>query len=170
MKTKLTSLLLLILFVVGSMPLAAQNESKTVSEANYSGLECRNIGPALFSGRIADIAIHPEDQRIWYVAVGSGGVWKTTNDGVTWEPIFDNQSSYSIGSVSIDPNNPNTIWVGTGENVGGRHVGYGDGIYKSTDAGKTWTNMGLKESEHISRIIVHPENSDVIWVAAQGPL
>lgn len=170
MKNKITSLLLLIFFVLGSMPLAAQNDATTVSEANYSGLEFRNIGPALFSGRIADIAIHPEDENIWYVAVGSGGVWKTTNDGVTWEPIFDNQSSYSIGSVTIDPNNPNTIWVGTGENVGGRHVGYGDGVYKSTDAGKTWQNMGLKKSEHISKVVVHPENSNIIWVAAQGPL
>ncbi len=170
MKMKLRSLLFVILFAVGTMSLSAQDNAKTVSEANYSGLEFRNIGPALFSGRIADIDIHPNDDDIWYVAVGSGGVWKTTNDGVTWEPIFDNQSSFSIGSVTIDPNNPNTVWVGTGENVGGRHVGYGDGIYKSTDAGKTWKNMGLKESQHISRIIVHPENSDVIWVAAQGPL
>ena len=170
MKVKLSSLLFVILFAVGTMSLSAQDNSKTVSEANYNGLEFRNIGPALFSGRIADIDIHPNDDDIWYVAVGSGGVWKTTNDGVTWEPIFDSQSSFSIGSVTIDPNNPNTVWVGTGENVGGRHVGYGDGIYKSTDAGKTWKNMGLKESQHISRIIVHPENSDVIWVAAQGPL
>jgi photosystem II stability/assembly factor-like uncharacterized protein len=170
MKTKLTSFLLLIIFALGCMPLAAQDANKSVSEANYRGLEFRNIGPALFSGRIADIAIHPNDDKTWYVAVGSGGVWKTTNDGVTWDPIFDNQSSFSIGSVSIDPNNPNIVWVGTGENVGGRHVGYGDGIYKSTDAGKSWENMGLKESQHISRIIVHPDNSDVIWVAAQGPL
>ena len=170
MKVKLSSLLFVILFAVGTMSLSAQDNSKTVSEANYNGLEFRNIGPALFSGRIADIDIHPNDDDIWYVAVGSGGVWKTTNDGVTWEPIFDSQSSFSIGSVTIDPNNPNTVWVGTGENVGGRHVGYGDGIYKSTDAGKTWKKMGLKESQHISRIIVHPENSDVIWVAAQGPL
>jgi len=170
MKVKLRSLLFVILFAVGTMSLSAQDNAKTASEANYSGLEFRNIGPALFSGRIADIDIHPNDDDIWYVAVGSGGVWKTTNDGVTWEPIFDSQSSFSIGSVTIDPNNPNTVWVGTGENVGGRHVGYGDGIYKSTDAGKTWKNMGLKESQHISRIIVHPENSDIVWVAAQGPL
>mgnify|MGYP002124511641 CR=1 FL=1 len=170
MKVRLSSLLFVILFAVGTMSLSAQDNAKTVSEANYNGLEFRNIGPALFSGRIADIDIHPNDDDIWYVAVGSGGVWKTTNDGVTWEPIFDSQSSFSIGSVTIDPNNPNTVWVGTGENVGGRHVGYGDGIYKSTDAGKTWKNMGLKESQHISRIIVHPENSDIIWVAAQGPL
>lgn len=159
-----------IFLLLCSSPLQAQNETPNVSEANYSGLEFRSIGPALFSGRIADIAIHPDDDRIWYVAVGSGGVWKTTNNGVSFEPIFDNQPSFSIGSVTIDPNNPSTVWVGTGENVGGRHVGYGDGVYKSEDGGKTWKNMGLKESEHISKIVVHPDNSNVIWVAAQGPL
>ena len=168
MKFKLSSVLLI--FLLFSTSLFAQEDASIIEETNYDALEFRNIGPALFSGRIADVAIHPNDDKTWYVAVGSGGVWKTTNDGVTWDPIFDGQSSFSIGSVSIDPNNPSTVWVGTGENVGGRHVGYGDGIYKSTDAGKTWQNMGLKESEHISRIIVHPENSNIIWVAAQGPL
>jgi photosystem II stability/assembly factor-like uncharacterized protein len=122
------------------------------------------------SGRIADIAIHPDNQSIWYVAVGSGGVWKTVNSGVSWTAIFDDQKVYSIGCVTIDPKNPHIVWVGTGENVGGRHVGFGDGIYKSSDGGKTWENMGLKKSEHISKIIVHPENSDIVWVAAQGPL
>ncbi|PAU95723.1 glycosyl hydrolase [Aliifodinibius salipaludis] len=170
MKVKLTSLLLLIFLVLGGTPLAAQDDARSVSEANYSGLELRNIGPALTSGRIADIAIHPNDENTWYVAVGSGGVWKTTNAGTSWDTIFDNQSSYSIGSVTIDPNNPNTIWVGSGENVGGRHVGYGDGVYKSTDGGDSWQNMGLKNSEHISKVIVHPKDSDIIWVAAQGPL
>lgn len=170
MKYYKSILLLLLFMMIGSVSITAQDNATDISEANYSGLEFRNIGPALFSGRIADIAIHPNDQNTWYVAVGSGGVWKTTNDGITWEPIFDNQTSYSIGSVTIDPNNPSTIWVGTGENVGGRHVGYGDGVYKSTDAGKSWKNMGLKESEHISKIVVHPENPDIIWVAAQGPL
>ncbi len=130
----------------------------------------RSIGPAFMSGRIADLAIHPEDENTWYIAVGSGGVWKTQNAGVTWTPIFDNQSVYSMGCVTIDPNNPSTIWVGTGENVGGRHLSFGDGIYRSTDGGMTWKNMGLKKSEHISKIIVHPQNSNVIWVAAQGPL
>ncbi|MFC2155101.1 glycosyl hydrolase, partial [Acidobacteriota bacterium] len=120
------------------------------------------------SGRIADIVIHPEDNNTWYVAVGSGGVWKTTNSGITWKPIFDSQSSYSIGCVAVAPNNPHVIWVGTGENVGGRHVGYGDGIYRSEDAGTTWKNMGLKESFHISKIIIHPDNSNILWVAAQG--
>jgi len=122
------------------------------------------------SGRIADIAIDPTNENIWYVAVGSGGVWKTENAGTTFKPVFDKQVSFSIGCVTIDPNNPFVIWVGTGENVGGRHMGFGDGIYNSEDGGESWTNMGLKKSEHISKIAVHPENSDVIVVAAQGPL
>ncbi len=134
------------------------------------GLEFRNIGPAFASGRIADIAIHPDNENCWYVAVGSGGVWKTRNAGITWEPIFDDQPSYSIGCVTIDPHHPSRIWVGTGENVGGRHVGFGDGIYKSEDGGHSWKQMGLDRSEHISRIVVHPDNSKVIFVAAQGPL
>jgi photosystem II stability/assembly factor-like uncharacterized protein len=144
--------------------------AQKIDEKVFSGLEFRNIGPAMTSGRIADIAIHPENENIWYVAVGSGGVWKTTNAGTTWTPIFDNQKVYSIGCVTIDPNNPHTIWVGTGENVGGRHAGFGDGIYVSHDDGKTWKNMGLENSEHLSKIIVHPENSDIVWVASQGPL
>ncbi len=136
----------------------------------FSGIKFRNIGPALNSGRVSDIAIDPENENVWYVAIGSGGVWKTENAGVTWKPVFDDQKSFSIGCVSIDPNNHFVIWVGTGENVGGRHVAFGDGIYKSADGGKSWKNMGLKASEHISRIVVHPENSDIIWVAVQGPL
>jgi len=147
-----------------------QKEKSLFNPATFSAFKMRNIGPAFMSGRIADIAIHPEDDNVWYVAVGSGGVWKTNNAGVTWKPIFDKQKSYSIGCVTIDPNNPHTVWVGTGENVGGRHVGYGDGIYRSDDDGASWQNMGLKESHHLSKIIVHPENSDVVWVAAQGPL
>jgi photosystem II stability/assembly factor-like uncharacterized protein len=122
------------------------------------------------SGRIADIALNPDDPSQWYVAVGSGGVWKTNNAGNTWQPLFDDQTSYSIGCITLDPQNPFVVWVGTGENVGGRHVGYGDGIYRSKDGGESWENMGLKESQHISKIIVHPENSDILWVAAQGPL
>jgi len=162
--------LLLLFFALGGAPLHAQDDGSIVSETNYDALELRNIGPAINGGRIADIEFHPEDESIWYVAVGSGNVWKTTNDGTTFEPIFDDQTAYSIGSVEVDPNNPNVVWVGTGENVGGRHVGYGDGVYKSTDGGETWENMGLDDSEHISTMIVHPEDSDVVWVSAQGPL
>jgi photosystem II stability/assembly factor-like uncharacterized protein len=148
----------------------ANNDGDDADASPYAGLAWRNIGPAFMSGRIADIAWHPDDSSVWYVAVGSGGVWKTVNAGTTWTPVFDEQPSYSIGAVSVDPSNPNTVWVGTGENVGGRHVGFGDGIYRSDDGGKSWTNMGLAESQHISRIIVHPQDSDVVWVAVQGPL
>lgn len=144
--------------------------AQKINDSTFYGLKFRNIGPAFTSGRIADIAIHPNNENIWYVAVGSGGVWKTENSGTTWTPVFDKEKSYSIGSIAIDPKNAHTIWVGTGENVGGRHVAIGDGIYVSHDDGATWKNMGLKTSEHLSTIIVHPENSDVVWVASQGPL
>ena len=147
-----------------------QSNAQVISDTVLNGLKFRSIGPALMSGRIADIAIHPENENVWYIAVGSGGVWRTLNSGVTWEPLFDDQKVYSTGCVTIDPNQPSTIWVGTGENVGGRHISWGDGVYKSADGGNTWKNMGLKKSEHISKIIVHPENSDVVFVAVQGPL
>jgi len=133
-------------------------------------MKLRNIGPAYMSGRIADIAIDPKDASTWYVAVGSGGVWKTDNAGITWKPIFDSQEVYSTGDVTIDPSNSNIIWVGTGENNGGRHLSFGDGVYRSADGGQTWKNMGLKQSEHISDIIVHPNDSNTVWVSAQGPL
>lgn len=159
------SLLWLCLFGV-----MASSNAQNLDENTIKGLEFRSLGPSLTSGRIADIAIHPDNENIWYVAVGSGGVWKTVNSGTTWTPIFDKQTAYSIGCITIDPNNPHTIWVGTGENVGGRHVGFGDGVYVSHDDGATWKNMGLKKSEHLSKIIIHPENSNIIWVASQGPL
>ncbi len=159
------------LLLLSCTGLLAQDENASIlSEGTLGGLKFRNIGPAFTSGRIADIVVHPEDDNIWYVAVGSGGVWKTTNAGVTWSPVFDDQPVYSIGCVSIDPQNPNTVWVGTGEDVGGRHVGFGDGVYKSTNGGKSWQNMGLKSSEHIARIVIHPDDPDIVYVAAQGPL
>ncbi len=145
-------------------------DTSKMQASTFSGLEMRSIGPALMSGRIADIAVDPNDQSVWYVGVGSGGVWKTTNAGTTWESIFDGQGSYSIGSITIDPNNPSTIWVGTGENVGGRHVGYGDGVYRSRDGGASWEKVGLEESEHVGNIIVHPEDSNTVYIASQGPL
>lgn len=170
MKKFIITLLILILATPIGMIAQKKATKSTLKESSFKGLKFRNIGPAYMSGRIADIAIHPENVSIYYVAVGSGGLWKTVNAGVTWKPIFDNYSVYSLGCVSIDQNNPNTIWLGTGENVGGRHVGFGDGIYKSEDGGATWKNMGLKDSQHISKIIIHPKNSNIIWVAAQGPL
>lgn len=167
---KLNTFLFLFLFIWATVGFSQKEEKSPLNEQALSGLKLRNIGPAFASGRIADIAIHPDDDNVWYVAVGSGGVWKTINAGTTWEPIFDKYPSYSTGCITIDPNNPHTIWLGTGENVGGRHVGFGDGIYMSPDDGDSWKHMGLKESQHISKIIVHPGNSHVIWVAVQGPL
>ena len=166
------SLSIIILFVSYSFNLNAQsNPNKDKKTENiYDGLKFRHLGPALMSGRISDIAIHPNNENIWYVASGSGGVWKTENSGTTWKPIFDNEKSYSIGCITLDPQNSDIVWIGSGENVGGRHVAYGDGIYKSVNGGKNWQNMGLKKSEHISKIIVHPTNQNTIWVASQGPL
>ncbi len=134
------------------------------------GLRLRSIGPALISGRISDLAVHPKDKKIWYVAAASGGLWKTTNAGTTFTPLFDSEGSYSIGVVVIDPRNPNVIWVGTGENNAQRSVSYGDGVYKSIDGGRTWQHLGLRESQHIGKILIDPRNSDVVYVAAQGPL
>ncbi|MEM7552266.1 MAG: glycosyl hydrolase [Bacteroidota bacterium] len=159
--------------------LSAQKRKKVTSDSDtktplekldVSGLKFRSVGPALTSGRISDFAVNTQNPKGYYVAVSSGGVWKTTNWGTTYKPVFDTYGSYSIGCVTIDPNHSSTVWVGTGENNNQRSVAYGDGIYKSVDGGKKWKNMGLKSSEHIGKIIVHPDNSDVIYVAAIGPL
>lgn len=172
------TLLLLFAFNVFAVAVAEEEESPEsdakpalpFSSPTFKGLKLREIGPAVSSGRIADIAVVPGKTSTWYVAVASGGVWKTANAGTTWTPLFDAEGAYSIGCVSIDPNNPNVIWVGSGENNSQRSVGYGDGVYKSLDGGKTWKNMGLKTSEHIGKIVVDPRNSDVVYVTAQGPL
>jgi photosystem II stability/assembly factor-like uncharacterized protein len=141
-----------------------------MSAATFEGLKFRSLGPALTSGRIVDIAVNPQNKSEWYLAVASGGVWKTANAGTTWESLFDNEGSYSIGCVTLDPNNPFVVWVGSGENNSQRSVGYGDGVYRSEDGGKSWKNMGLKKSEHIGKILVDPRDSRVVYVAAQGPL
>jgi len=161
------SLLILSLFL--SFHAYGQSDLEAIKKA-AQGLKLREIGPATMGGRIADIVVNPENKSEWYIAVGSGGVWKTMNSGITWQPIFDDQRSYSIGTVTLDPNNPNIVWVGTGENVSGRHVGWGDGIYKSLDGGVSWQYMGLKGTDHIGKILIDPRHSDVIFVAAEGPL
>ncbi len=147
----LFSLLSLQLFGQRSAQQSTPSFNTEVYQKAANGLKVRNIGPAVMGGRIADIAVNPQNPSNWYVAVGSGGLWKTLNSGITWQPIFDDQPSYSIGVVTLDPNNPNVVWVGTGENVSGRHVAWGDGVYKSLDAGATWQNMGLPKSEHIGK-------------------
>ena len=177
MPRRLPHLLLVALFCA-SAPLAraqdatdaADDDHEPWSAETFEGLALRPLGPAFYSGRIADVAINPADESEWYVAVGSGGVWKTANAGVSFTPLFDEESVYSTGCVTIDPTNPKRVWVGTGENLGGRHFSWGDGVYLSEDAGGTWTNVGLRSSEHVSEIVVHPDSNHIIWVAAQGPL
>ena len=142
---------------------------ETISKA-AAGLSLREIGPAVAGGRIADIEVSPADGSTWFVAVGSGGLWKTTNAGITFQPVFDDQPSYSIGDVALDPSNPEVVWVGTGENVSGRHVAWGDGVYRSRDGGRSWEQMGLESSEHIGKILVDPRDGNVVFVAAEGPL
>jgi photosystem II stability/assembly factor-like uncharacterized protein len=164
-------LLVLALSLSPVLSLPAQPAGQdTLSSSTFSGLRLRSLGPAVTSGRIAALAVHPTDRATWYVAVASGGVWKTTNAGTTWSPLFDGEGSYSIGAITLDPQNPDTVWVGTGENNSQRSAGYGDGVYRSDDGGKSWKNTGLFKSEHIGKIVVDPRNSDVVFVAAQGPL
>ncbi len=150
----------------------SEDEAETgpLTSENFTGLEFRSVGPAFMSGRISDIEIMQDDPTTWIIGVGSGGVWRTENAGTTWTPLFDGESVYSIGTVTIDPANSHTIWVGTGENHGGRHLSYGNGVYRSRDGGGSWEHMGLETSEHISEILIHPEDSNTIWVASQGPL
>ena len=138
--------------------------------STFNGLKFRNIGPALVSGRIVDLAVNPKNISEYYIATGNSGIWKTNNNGNTFIPLFDNEASFSMGCVTIDPTNSNIVWAGSGENNNQRVVGYGDGVYKSEDAGKSWKNMGLKTSEHIGKIAIDPTNSDIVYVAAYGPL
>src|SRR5499425_2188597 len=136
----------LLSFVVN---VCAQNGGQPMSpmETALSRLEWRSIGPANMGGRIADVEGVPGDPNIVYVASASGGLWKTTNGGVTWKPIFERQGTISIGDIALAPGNPDVVWVGTGESNVRNSVSFGDGVYKSTDAGKTWQHMGLKETE-----------------------
>ena len=172
----LLALTLATSFVLSGTNALAQNNGKNgedqdlMSSATFNTLKLRNIGPAYMSGRIADIAVDQQNPSTWYVGVASGGVWKTVNNGTTWKPVFEDQSVYSIGDVTLAPSNSSIVWVGTGENNGGRHISFGDGVYKSLDGGKTWENKGLEASERISDIIIHPSNPDIVWVSAQGPL
>jgi photosystem II stability/assembly factor-like uncharacterized protein len=147
-----------------------QEKKEPLSAPTFAGLKLRGIGPAFISGRVADLAVDPRHTATYYVAAASGGVWKTVNGGASFEPIFDGEGSYSIGCVTIDPGDSLVVWVGTGENNSQRSVAYGDGVYKSIDGGHHWQNLGLKSSEHIARIVIDPRNSDVVYVAAQGPL
>ncbi len=144
--------------------------NEPINESTFSSLHARQIGPAFVSGRISQIAVFPDDSNHYLIALASGNIFSTTNNGTTWTPVFDNYGSYSIGWITIDPKNPSIVWVGTGENNNQRSVSYGDGVYKSEDGGRTFRNVGLKLTEHIARIVVDPRDSNVVYVAAPGPL
>jgi photosystem II stability/assembly factor-like uncharacterized protein len=161
--------LLALCFTLGAN-VAAQNggQPKSPLETAFSRLEWRSIGPANMGGRITDVEGVPGDPNVVYVASASGGLWKTTNGGVKWTPIFEREGTISIGDVALAPSNPEVVWVGTGESNVRNSVSFGDGVYKSTDAGKTWQHMGLKDSERISAIAIHPQNPDIVYVGALG--
>lgn len=148
----------------------AAKEADPFADLGLGAFKLRSIGPALTSGRIADFAVNPRRRSEFFVASASGGVWKTVNAGTSFTPVFDAQGSYSIGCVILDPRNPSVVWVGTGENNNQRSVSYGDGVYKSEDGGASWKNVGLKASEHIGMIAIDPRDSNVVYVAAYGPL
>src|SRR5215471_11352557 len=144
-----------------------------LDSALLGGLRWRSIGPAATGGRVDDFAVAriPGAPDAIYVATASGGVFKSTNQGTSWTPVFDGvDAMMSIGDVATSPSNASIVWVGTGEANNRQSSSWGDGVYKSTDAGKTWTAAGLKDTRQIARIVVHPTNPDVVWVAAQGHL
>ncbi len=173
--------LIIVLVLAGSCSLWAQkketkkdaksSESQvkpSVPSSFFSAISFRSVGPAWASGRVADLAVNPCNHSEIYAAIASGNIWKSVNNGTTWEPIFDKYGAYAIGCIVIDPNNHNVVWAGTGENNHQRALGWGDGVYRSDDAGASWKNMGLKESRQIGGIAIDPRNSDIIYVAAEG--
>lgn len=173
------SIILAFLFMIPSLQLDAQRSRKKAEEPAkqfelttqmVNMLKFRSIGPAAYTGRISDLAVNPDNTAEYYVGVAAGGLWKTINHGTTFEPIFDDQDVFSIGCLAMDPNNSNVVWVGTGENNSQRNLSYGDGVYKTTDGGKSFTNMGLKTSSQIGKIMIDPRNSNVVYVAAQGQI
>jgi len=161
-------ILIIIFFSIEMMAEDKPKEKLLMESKTYSGLKFRSIGPAFTSGRIADFAINPKNYSEYFVASASGGVWKTEDRGTTFSSVFDGYGAYSIGCVVIDPNNTNVVWIGTGENNHQRALGYGNGVFRSRDGGKSWENMGLKESRHIGGIVIDPRNSNTIFVAAEG--
>ncbi len=165
-----STLFVIVGCLLGALSLGAIAAEKSDEGNPLASIPLRSIGPAITSGRISDFAFYPGQNQEFLVATASGGLWKTDNAGITWTPLFDNEASYSIGVVELDPSDSKTIWVGSGENNAQRSVAYGDGVYKSIDGGASWTNVGLKDSGHISQIWINPEDSAEVLVAAQGPL
>ncbi|MEJ2053564.1 MAG: glycosyl hydrolase, partial [Calditrichaceae bacterium] len=185
MKVSLSFILHLIVIFIFTYSLCAQNPKPTSAEKRDAGYEqrlelqqnslvgnvaFRSIGPTIMSGRAVDLAVDPSDPTQFYAAYASGGLWETMNNGITFSPLFNNEPVMTIGDIAVDWDHDETIWIGSGENNSSRSSYAGDGIYKSTDHGKTWSHLGLEESHHIGRIIIHPKNPDIVWVAALGHL
>src|SRR5688500_2097644 len=173
MRARVVTLGVALVTAVSAASAVAQNRAAAPSSITLEqlrGIELRSIGPTLTTGRIADVEIDPKNPSVWYVATAFGGLWKTTNRGITFTPIFDDGGSFTLCCVVIDPKDSNVVWLGTGENKSQRSAHFGDGVYKSTDAGTTWKRVGLAASEHIGKILIDPRNSNVVYVAAQGPL
>ena len=170
MKTRPFLLLCAILGATAAIVAPPATQAQTSLETAVSHLQYRGIGPALMGGRIADLAVVESKPQVFYIATGTGGVWKTENHGTSWTPLFDDQPVSSIGDVTLDQSNPNLVWVGTGEPQNRQSSGWGNGVYKSTDAGNTWRHMGLDETKHVGRILIHPRNPDIVYVAAVGDL
>src|SRR5215203_1133636 len=156
--------------VAAGAALRGNQEPAGLTANALKGLELRSIGPTLTTGRVQDVEIDPKNPSVWYVASAFGGLWKTENRGITFAPIFETGGAFNLCCVVVDPRDSNVVWLGTGENTSQRSAHFGDGVYKSIDAGKSWKRVGLQASEHIGKIVIDPRKSDVVYVAAQGPL
>jgi photosystem II stability/assembly factor-like uncharacterized protein len=160
---KLAGLVLALTLLV--LPAAAR---AAIDPSLLAGMSARSIGPAGMSGRVAAVAAVESNPNVVYAGAASGGVWKSTNGGLTWTPVFDDQPVASIGAIAVDPSNPEVVWVGTGEGNPRNSASIGNGVYRSPDGGRTWVHLGLEKTERIDRIVVHPANPDVVWVSALG--
>ena len=157
--------------VLAGQSLVGQSRpAPAVAGGPFDSLHFRQIGPASMSGRISDLAVYEANPAIFYVGSAHGGVWKTTNNGTTFEAQFQDQGLMSIGDVTVSQSNPDLVWVGTGEANNRQSTSWGDGVYKSLDGGKTWTNVGLRTSKHINRIVIDPRDNNIVFVAAVGSL
>jgi photosystem II stability/assembly factor-like uncharacterized protein len=167
-------LLVLTLVAMSPLPSAQKDEQQPKQVFDFAsamkGLAFREIGPAIMGGRVDDISVIESDPKKVYVGLASGGVWKTINAGTTWEPIFDHEAVSTIGALAAAPSDPSIVWVGTGEPNNRQSSSWGNGVYKSTDAGRSWRHMGLSDTHHIGRIVIHPVNPDIVYVAALGRL